>query len=71
MPTQSDLDLICEMRNALPAILAELEALRVIVKELAASECMATNEEATEYCIFCGRFKWSGCLISRAKELMK
>ncbi len=61
--------------QTIPLLLAEVEALRSIVKELVASNCMATNDEATEYCIFCGRFKWSGheadCLITRAKELMK
>ena len=53
----------------------EMEALQAIVKELAASNCMTMNEEDTEYCIFCGRFKWSGheadCLVARAKELVK
>lgn len=59
----------------LAAILNELEALRALTNELAASNCMTMNEEATEYCIFCGQFKWSGheenCLVARAKGLVK
>jgi len=59
----------------LAEILNEREALRALANELAASNCMTMNEEDTEYCIFCGRFKWSGheenCLVERAKGLVK
>ncbi|MCK9571085.1 hypothetical protein M0R72_19205 [Candidatus Pacearchaeota archaeon] len=73
-----DAALYVEMRNSLPAILDELEAVRAIVKELAESN----PEDADERCVFCNR--WQGghlvgdplpgheadCLITRAKRLV-
>ena len=70
MPTQSDLDLICEMRNALPAILAELEALRAIAEELASKKPEFADQRI---CVFCGMNTThkEDCLINRAREAIK
>lgn len=65
-------NLIIERANALPAILDELEALRAVVKELAASETWQRFDQDS-LCIFCGVSydHRPDCLISRAKGLVK
>jgi hypothetical protein len=66
-----DAVLILTMRNSLPAILDELEALRAIVKELAARSDEVYADDG--FCIFCGETgkHEADCLVSRAQGALK
>jgi len=64
-------DLTAAALNALPALLSELEALRAIVKELAARGDEVYVDDG--FCIFCGETgkHEMDCLIRRAKGALK
>jgi len=70
-----DAEFIHYIRNALPALLSELETLRALVSDLAASEPWYDTDLGDEACALCGAYRDDGhegdCLISRAREAMK